>query len=422
MNKPDSRLTNPRTTIENVVRDNYGKMLAALIYQFKDMDLAEDSLQDAIASALLSWEKPGLPENPIAWIIKTAKHKIIDRIRRDKIFSNKQMLIAALDNEMHGEGIDGFIDEQIPDERLRLIFTCCHPAIPEAARIALTLKTLCGLSTIQIANAFLSQETTIAQRLVRAKNKIKVAGISYEVPSADQWGERLSSVMSVAYLIFNEGYCSVSAEKSVQIDLCHEGIQIAKTLMQLLPTEPEIIGLLALMYFHATRFSARLNHQGEIISLAEQDRSLWSQEYIVAGDKLLKAAMMMGNMGAYQIQAAISAVHAHTSNYEETDWAQITLLYEKLYQYKPSPVVELNAAVALSFAQGPNAGLAALESIEKEKVMQNYQPLFAAKADILNRAKKYETARMYYKKAIKLTVNQADKNWLQDQLEAISSP
>ena len=416
MHEFNANLTDSRITIENVVRDNYGKMLATLIYQFKDIELAEDSLQDAIASALNSWGKTSPPENPIAWIIKAAKHKSIDRIRRDKNFSHKQLLIESLQNESH----DTIMDEEIPDERLRLIFTCCHPAIPEAARIALTLKTLGGLTTLQIANAFLIQETTVAQRLLRAKNKIKRAGIPYEVPSAKQWRERLSSVMSVVYLIFNEGYHSASAEEPLQIELCHEALQLGKTLMYLLPNETEALGLLALMYFHTARFSARQNHRNEIVSLTEQDRSLWSQEYIIAGDKLLKAALMMGSLGAYQIQAAISAVHVHTTDYEQTDWQQITLLYEKLYQYQPTPVVELNAAVALSFAESPKAGLVALQSIEKEKTMKKYQPFFVAKADMLRRARKYETAIVYYKQAIKLTTNQTEKDWLQEKLDNIS--
>lgn len=416
MDKLSAASVKPQTTVEAVVHDNYGKMLAALIYQFKDIELAEDSLQDAITSALDHWCDAGLPANPVAWIIKSAKHKAIDVIRRDNNFSNKQELLRATENQV----VDMVTDEEIPDERLRLIFTCCHPALPEPSRIALTLKTLCNLSTVQIANAFLIQEKTVAQRLVRAKNKIKLAGIPYKVPEKTQWDERIASVMSVAYLIFNEGYYSVSEDKSLQVDLCREAMHIASMLLQLIPSEAEAAGLLALMYFHYARFPARLDSKGISTNLGEQDRTLWLQDYIISADKLLKTALMKGMLGPYQIQAAISAVHSHAVDFEQTDWKQITLLYEKLYQYNPSPVVELNAAVALSFTISPEAGLAALESINKN-IMQSYQPFFAAKADMLNRAGKYKAARACYKQAIKLTENQADKKWLQRQLENIST-
>lgn len=420
----DNESLNPdvsRAAIESVVRENYGKILSTLIAQFKDVEFAEDCLQEAISSALSHWGASGIPVNPVAWVITVAKRKAIDMIRRDSNFAKKRELLQAVENESTEMVIDEetIFDEEIPDERLRLIFTCCHPSLSESARIALTLKTLCGLSTLQIANAFLVKEKAIAQRLVRAKKKIKLAGIPYAVPLQDQWDERMASVMTVIYLIFNEGYHSVSDEKILQVDLCLEGMQIGAVLVKLLPAESEAMGLLALMYLHYARFPARLDKQGASASLREQDRGLWLKDYIIAGDKHLKAALMKGKLGAYQIQAAISAVHTHALNFEQTDWQQITLLYEKLYQYKPSPVVELNAAVALSFAQNPEAGLVALESIENGSKLMNYQPYYAAKADMLRRADKDKEARKNYSKAIKLTKNQADKAWLQRQLASL---
>ncbi len=412
--KPSGKTS--RATIETVVREHYGKLLAALILQYKDIELAEDCLQEAIVKALRSWQCSKLPQNPAGWIMTTAKREAIDRFRRKTNFDTKRTLLLASETSVAAE-ID---DEEIPDERLRLIFTCCHPALTEPARIALTLKTLCGLSTLQIANAFLIQEKTIAQRLLRAKNKIKLASIAYEIPASSLWKERLASVMSVVYLIFNEGYHSASEIKPIQADLCREAMSIGNTLLQLMPNEAEVIGLQALMYFHYSRFPARLNIQGETVSLSEQNRTLWLDEYIVAADKLLKTGLMKGHPDVYQIQAAISAVHAHAPDYAQTDWKQITLLYQILYQYQPTAVVELNAAVALSFATSPEAGLCAIDSLQAQNVLQNYQPLHAAKADMLSRAGKYESAIRSYEVAIDLASNKADKRWLLRQLQSIS--
>ncbi len=403
-------------TIDTVVRADYGKMLAVLIHQFKDIELAEDSLQEAISTALQTWDKK-LPHNPIGWLILTAKRKAIDRIRRDQNFEKKRSLFS------HSEinDIDEFEEQAIPDERLRLIFTCCHPALPEHAQIALTLKTLCGLSTTQISHAFLVQEKTISQRLTRAKNKIKLAAIPYEIPDPEHWQQRLSAVMSVIYLIFNEGYHSISAKTQIQIDLCDQAMHLCKTLTQLSGNDADAIGLLALMHFHYARFPARINAAGEAVSLREQDRDLWQRQYVVSADKLLKAALMKGKPGSYQIQAAISGVHSHAVSFEQTDWQQISMLYQKLYEYQPSPLVELNAAVALSFAINPQAGLSALETLEQHPLFKHYQPWYAAKADMLNRTGNHTAAKSHYQKAIELTENRADKAYLRRQMELLST-
>jgi len=404
-----------RTVVEAAVRAHYGKILAILIKQFGDIKLAEDCLQDTISIALEYWERKNIPLNQAGWLLQTARRKVIDHLRRDKNFGRKKLLLT--EPMLYTEELKE--KEEIPDERLRLIFTCCHPALSEQAQIGLTLKTVCGLSTTQLAHAFLVSDKTIAQRLVRAKNKIKIAGIPYEVPTNSKLDDRLNSVMSVIYLIFNEGHRSVSNENSDSVDLSKEAIYLASVLLKLLPDEPEVAGLLALMNFHFARFPARLNQQNETVSLRDQDRSRWSHKHIVKADKLLKPALMKGQPGKYQIQAAISAVHVHAPDHEHTDWSQIVLLYQKLYAYQPTPIVELNAAVALSFAHSPEAGITAIEAMKNPKVMQFYQPWYAAKADIFDRAGKLSEARQCYLTAIELTPSQSDTSYLKRQLVSL---
>ncbi len=388
-------------------------MLSHLNLKLGDLHLAEDCLQEAINQALVKWTDTNIPPKPIAWVLTTAKNKAIDVLRRNNRFAQKRELLTQ--DQWALEEQDSLADS-IPDERLRLIFTCCHPALNTQAQLALTLKTLCGLSTLQIAHALLGKEPAIAQKIVRAKNKIKTAGIAYEVPEKVQWPQRFDSVIAVIYLIFNEGYRSASAPTSLDVNLCEEALYLGKMLAKLVPDEAEALGLLALMHFHYARFPARLNDEGMVMGLREQDRSKWTKANIAMADKLLKHAIFKCQLGSYQIQAAISGVHSHAACYEETDWQQIVLLYEKLIQYDASPVVQLNAAVALSFYQGPEAGLLQLQHLKQHKVFENYQPWYAAKADMLARLGDAEEAKVQYEQAISLLENSGDIKYLQQQL------
>lgn len=311
------------------------------------------------------------------------------------------------------------MDESIPDDRLRLIFTCCHPAIEEQARVALTLRTLGGLATPEIARAFLVPETTMAQRLVRAKRKIKAANIPYIEPPPHLWADRLDSVLSVLYFIFNEGYSASSGEELTRANLCHEAICLGHILIGLVPQEPEAAGLLALMLLHDSRRRARTDEEGNLITLEHQDRALWDHGQIEAGVNTLKHALGMGRPGPYQIQAALSAVHAQAKDYETTDWNEIRLLYGKLYEFQPSPVIKLNAAVALSFAHGPQAGLTALAGLEKDGELNHYQPYHAARADLLRRDGRMEDATAAYRRALDLTKNVAERRFLERRLQEV---
>ncbi len=387
-------------------------MLSALISYLKDFELAEDVLQDAIVEALKAWPLQGLPAQPIAWLIQTARRKAIDRIRRDKNFSEKQsqlQLIAELEKSVCGD----LIDESIPDERLRLIFTCCHPALVENARVALTLHTLGGLTTTEIARAFLVPETTMAQRLVRAKRKIKVANIPYHVPDKILWKGRLESVLAVIYLIFNEGYSSSVGDSLLRNELIHEAIRLAKMLRNMLPSETAISGLLALMLLHDSRSDARVDEQGCFITLEKQDRNLWKTEQIDEAVSLLLSTMAKGQIETYQIQAAISALHAQARSYDETNWCEIALLYEKLYAIQPSPIFRLNACVALSMFKSVDEAIAALDILERQGGLEAYQPFFVVKADLLRKANKITEAKKEYAKAITLTANKVEKSHLE---------
>ncbi len=401
-----------RADVEAVVREHHGHLLASLIHKLGQFDLAEDCLQDAEIKALTQWVAKGLPHNPAAWLHSTAKNRAIDLLRRNQNFNSKRHLLESEDqtSDPHQDV------HEIADERLRLIFTCCHPALHPDAQIALTLKTLCGLSVEQIASAYLIRETTLAQRIVRAKRKINTAGITYEVPAKTNWPERLDSVLAVIYLIFNEGYSASTADGPIDINLCKEAIYLNKVLLSLIPQEANALGLLSLMLFHYSRFAARQNAKGRSISLRDQDRSLWNTQQIVVADKLLKNALHKGKPGVYQIQAAISGVHAHSKSHETTDWPQIVLLYKKLMELNPSPITELNAIVALSFANSPQVGLEALAKLEGTTIFSEYQPWYAAKADLLARNGDISLAKTSYAKAITLAKNTADKAYLSAQM------
>lgn len=409
-----------RAAAERVVREETGYVLAALVGHLGDLDLAEDALQDALVAALRHWPAGGVPGHPRAWLLQTARRKAIDRIRRRTSFETKRPQLELL-AELQAQDERDEADETIPDERLRLVFTCCHTALAEPTRVALTLKTLGGLTTAEIARAFLLPEKTLAQRLVRAKRKIKAAGIPYEVPTPELWPERLDSVLSVIYLIFNEGYATTSGRTLVREELCLEAIRLGRIVVDLLPREPEAVGLLALMLLHDSRRAARTDETGRFLTLERQDRGLWDRERIDAGLDLLGKALALGAEGPYQLQAAISAVHARAETYDATDWNEIWLLYCRLYELEPSPVVRLNAVAALSFAQGPDAALESLEELERQGALERYQPFHACRADVLRRAGKRNEAAAAYRRALELTGNAAERQFLEQRLRDVTA-
>lgn len=402
-------------------------MLATLVGYVRDFDLAEDVLQDALVAALQHWPRDGVPSHPHAWLLQAARRKAIDRFRRDlNVEAKRGQLEVMVEHEHRARPDDpndpdnpDNMDETIPDERLRLIFTCCHPALAEQARVVLTLRTLGGLTTAEIARAFLVPETTMAQRLVRAKNKIKAANIPYRVPPPHLWSERLDSVLSVIYLIFNEGYAATSGDTVTRAALCQEAIRLGYILVRLAPQEPEAAGVLALMLLHDSRRRARNDDRGNLVTLEEQDRSRWDQKQIDTGVRLLEGALALGRLGPYQIQAALSAVHARAESYAATDWNEIMLLYGKLYELQPSPVIKLNQTVALSLAKGPDAALAALAELEEQKVLERYQPFHAVRADMLRRAGRKADAAEAYRRALELTHNTASQRFLEQRLQEV---
>ncbi len=384
----------------------------------RDLGLAEDVLQDACVAALRRWPEDGVPRQPRAWLLRTARHKAIDRFRRDANFKAKRAQLEIL-VELERKAKPDEMDDTIEDDRLRLVFTCCHPALAEQARVALTLRTIAGLTTTEIARAFLVPETTMAQRIVRAKRKIKAAGIPYRVPPPRLWPERLHSVLSVIYLVFNEGYATTSGHQPTRASLCDEAIRLGRILVDLVPREPEAAGLLALMLLHDSRRRARADESGNLVTLEQQDRGLWNREQIEAGATLLRRAGNLGAAGPYQIQAAISAAHAAAESHDTTDWREITSLYRQLYALLPSPVVALNGAVAVSFADGVDAGLAALTDLERQGALERYQPFHAARADLLRRAGRGQDAAGAYRQALMLTTNVAERRFLEARLQEL---
>ncbi len=391
----------PRSEIAALMRSDWGRLLSVLICDLRDFDLAEDCLSEAFSRALIHWDK-GLPRNPQGWLIQTARRRAIDRIRHIKTRDAKLPdLTLLLDQDAEGMVHD------IPDERLRLIFTACHPALDEKSRIALTLRTLCGLTTGEIARAFLDKEATMGQRLSRAKTKISAAGIPYKVPEPEDWEDRLQSVLSVIYLIFNEGYSASSGDAQIRHDLCEEAIFLARQLDNLRPNVPEIMGLLALMLLGHARSPARLGTDGASIPLSDQDRSLWSKKLSVEGINIIQSALRLGRPGPFQLQAAISAIHTEAPSFADTNWTEITLIYTRLMEIAPSKVVELNRAVAISFAASPEHGFRALP-----QDMDHYQSYHAARADILRRMDCTDDAHTAYDRAIEMTINTADRQFL----------
>ncbi len=405
----------PAQAIELTIREDYGRILASLVKSVGDLQLAEDVLQDAIEAALGNWQQHGLPNSPAAWLIQTARRKAIDRFRRDATWAKlKPELTYLTELENSQQTVDE--SEEIPDKRLELIFTCCHPALDQKTQIALTLRTLGGLTTDEIARAFLDKPSAMAQRLVRAKKKISLAGIPYEVPASDILPERLETVLSVIYFIFNEGYAASSGNQVTRGDLSDEAIRLARITVQLLPERAEVTGLLALMLLHDSRRKARQNKNGELTALQFQDRKLWDQSKILEGTTLIKQALKKQQIGPYQLQASISALHAEAKNWEHTDWPQINALYELLYRMHPSAVVRINQSIAMSYATSIKAAIDLLKQVKASTQINDYQPWYVAMADLLDRDGKRDESIPLLEKAIELTDNDAEKQFLQKKL------
>ncbi|HWF13752.1 MAG TPA: RNA polymerase sigma factor [Candidatus Acidoferrales bacterium] len=407
--------------IEEVYRADWGRIVATLIRLFGDFDLAEECAQEAFTAAVNQWSDGRIPESPRAWIIQTAKHKAIDRIRRRGLYAEKLESYVISGFVRAAEEPD-YDNTEIADDRLRLIFTCCHPALSPEAQIALTLRTLCGLETEEIARAFLVSPTTMAQRLVRAKNKIREAGIPYVVPGTGDIAARQDAVLKVIYLVFNEGYVATSGASLVRTDLCVEAIRLGRLVLALMAPQspPEGKALLALMLLHDARREARLDDEGEIVILEDQDRSLWNREQIREALLLLKDTPRESR-GPFALQAAIVAEHCKAEHPDDTDWAEIVQLYAQLERVQPSPIVYLNRAVAVAMAEGPRAGLAMIERLAVSNDLDSYHLLHAARADLLRRLNSNVEAAKSYERALALVTNESERRFLERRLHEVQS-
>jgi RNA polymerase sigma-70 factor (ECF subfamily) len=414
-------MSQARETLDKVFREEYGRIIATMIRLSGSFDLAEEALQEAFTSAASKWDREGTPNNPGAWLTTVAHRKLVDAIRRDKTHTDKQSEIAFESTRLQPYTEPELPEQTVeyPDDRLRLIFTCCHPSLVREAQVALTLRTLGGLTTTEISHAFLVPETTLAQRLVRAKQKIRLAGIPYEVPSLEVIGERLASVRAVIYLIFNEGYAASAGHSLIRNDLCAEAIRLGRVLCELLPNDPENMGLLALMLLQDSRRWARVNNEGELVTLEAQDRSRWDEAEIAEGMQLVQEALSLRRVGNYQLQAAIAAVHAEAKHADQTDWRQIVALYEELLRLTSSPVVALNHAAAVAMSEGPEQGLRLLEAAGAGGALQNYYLFHASRADLLRRLDRSDEAASAYATALSLTTNHVEQNYIRRRLEEL---
>jgi RNA polymerase sigma-70 factor, ECF subfamily len=411
-----------KAAVDAAFRDEWGRVVATLIRTTGDWDLAEECAQDAFALALQRWPRDGIPGRPGAWLTTAARNRAVDVLRRKAVGAAKLREVAAMSHEPEPPAADGSDESGVPDDRLRLMFTCCHPALSLEARVALTLRTLAGLTTAEIARAFLASEPTMAKRLVRAKQKIQNAGIPYRVPPAHLLPERTPGVLGVLYLLFNEGYSATAGADLVRQNLCAEAIRLARVLAALMPDEAEAAGLLALMLLHDARRTARLDARGDLVTLEDQDRGKWDSAEITEGVAVLNGALRRGQPGPYQVQAAIAACHATAATAPDTDWAQIAGLYERLARFLPTPVVELNHAVAVSMARGPAAGLPLVAALEASGKLAGYHLLPATRADLLRRLGRFAEAAVAYREALELASTDAERRFLARRLAETSEP
>jgi RNA polymerase sigma-70 factor (ECF subfamily) len=403
--------------MEAIYRTESRRIFATLIRLLGDFDLAEDALHEGFRVAMEQWPRNGIPENPRAWLVSTGRFKAIDALRRRARFDASLAVLAEqLEHDTNSDAGQG--DEDIADDRLRLIFTCCHPSLSPDARVALTLREICGLTTEAIASAFLTTPSTLAQRIVRAKAKIRDANIPYEVPSPEDLPERLDTVLQVIYLVFNEGYSASSGESLTRPDLSGEAIRLGRLLVELLP-EPEAIGLLALMLLHEARRATRTSPEGDLVLLEDQDRSFWSQEQIAEGAALVQRALSSDWFGPYTVQAAIAAEHAAAPTFAATDWAQVVSLYDMLLKATVSPIVAINRAVAVAMRDGPDAGLVLIDAILARGDLANYHLAHAARADLCRRLGRTAEARSAYQRAIALTQQEPERRFLEGQLASL---
>ncbi len=405
--------------VDDVYRTESRRVFATLIRLLGDFDLAEDALHDAFAAALEQWQRDGVPSNPRAWLVSTGRFKAIDRLRRRSRFDAQLATLAEqLDNDTDSQfEID---DDHVEDDRLRLIFTCCHPALAAEARVALTLREVCGLTTEEIARAFLISASTLAQRIVRAKRKIRNAGIPFRVPSRTELPDRLETVLRVIYLVYNEGYSASYGESLTRADLSSEAIRLARLLNELL-SEPEVSGLLGLMLLHESRRAARSTPEGDLILLEDQDRSLWNQDQIAEGIALVEKSLASRRFGPYTLQAAIVAVHAEARDSGVTDWAQIVGLYDVLLRIEPSPVIELNRAVAIAMRDGPAAGLDLINAILARGDLQDYYLAHSARAELYRRIGRTSEARASYERALALTEQEPERRFLNRRIRELTN-